>query len=120
MRRIGSLVSYQIAIARCSAEATLGSSLPRMMAISCSLKSLDPRMLPKWAISAPRCLALVGNEPCSSSPVSAHLTGLFVTTRVLPLSAVRAMNSPTSNSRAVGSGLGFPSGVKVRFTRLPR
>jgi hypothetical protein len=110
MQPIGSFVSYLIAIARCSASRTLGSSRPRIITVSCPSNSLEPRRLPKCAMSAPRYWVLIGSE-CSSSPVSAHRTGLLVTTSVL--------KSPTSTSRLVGSGLPFPLAFVARFIRLP-
>src|ERR1700745_482729 len=57
-------------------------------------------------MSAPRYRAEIRNVPCSSSPVSTHRTGLFVTTSVLPARAVLSMKSPTSNKRAVAAKRG--------------
>src|SRR5215472_2698393 len=85
IRRIGSLVSYQIAIPLGSASSTLGSSLPRIMTLSCHSNSLDPRRLPKWAMSAPAYWPLTSSLPLRLSAVSAHRTRLFVTTRVRPI-----------------------------------
>lgn len=60
IQRIGRLASYQIAFASLSASLGLSCSLPRMITMSWCSNSLVPRMLPKWAISAPEYGALTG------------------------------------------------------------
>jgi len=59
-------------------------------------------MLPKWAMSAPALGALTGSPPTRVLPSESAAHRLFVTTRVRPSRATRAMNSATAARRALG------------------